>query len=383
MLSKDEARRLALLAQGFYDPIPAKPARAALNRVLQRVGIFQIDSVNVLVRSHYLPLFSRVGPYPMTLLRDAAWGPRSKRRLFEYWAHEASLIPLELRPLFAWRMQRARDGYGTWKRVAAIRRRKAFVQSVRKRIEDEGPATASSFKDARGRGSWWGWSDVKIALEYLFWSGELTTAKRTTSFERVYDLPERVFGEAVLTARIPSADEAHRQLVLRALRSMGVATESDLRDYFRLDVAGARAALHDLLDAGAIVATSVDGWKQPAYVLPDARIPRKDPQRTALLSPFDSLVWKRDRAHRLFDFHYRIEIYTPAHKRIHGYYVLPLLHDGKLVGRVDLKADRESGRLVVKGEHYESGVSSKPLRGALGEQLQALAVWLGLDSAER
>ena len=382
-LSKDEARRLALLAQGFYDPIPAQPNRASLRRALARVNVFQIDSVNVLVRSHYLPLFSRVGPYPFGLLQGAAWGPHAKRMLFEYWAHEASLVPLALRPLFVWRMRRAREGRGMWARMTAMGSKKKFVESVLRRVEAEGAASASSFKDARGAGSWWGWSDVKIALEYLFWAGRLTTATRTNSFERVYDLPERVFSRAVLSAPAPESPEAHRRLVLLSMHALGVATESDLRDYFRLGIPEARTALQELLEHGTIVSTTVEGWKKPAYILPGARIPRQFPNRNALLSPFDSVVWNRERTQRLFDFHYRIEIYTPAHKRIHGYYVLPFLHAGQLAGRVDLKADRQARTLQVLGEHYESGVKKRDARAALDEQLRSLALWLELRAPKR
>jgi uncharacterized protein YcaQ len=262
--------------------------------------------------------------------------------------------------------------------MTAIRSKKKFVHSVLARIERGGAATASSFKDSRGTGSWWGWSDVKIALEFLFWEGLLTASSRTSGFERVYDLPERVFSTAVLSAPVPETAEAHRGLVLLAMQSMGVATESDLRDYFRLDLLDARNALRDLVEAGAIVGTTVDGWKKPAYILPGVRVPRRDSDRSALLSPFDSLVWNRERAHRLFDFHYRIEIYTPAHKRVHGYYVLPFLHQGQLVGRVDLKADRHAGELQVKGEHFEPGVAKRDVRPALRRQLACLAAWLGL-----
>jgi uncharacterized protein YcaQ len=380
MVSTHEARRLALRAQGFYDPMPAQPKRAALRRVLERIKLLQIDSVNVLVRSHYLPLFSRVGPYPRDLLESAAWGGRANRLLFEYWAHEASLLPLALRPLFEWRMARARSGTGMWRHVEAIREQKAFVESIRRRIEIDGPATASSFKDARGSGSWWGWSEVKIALEYLFWAGELTTATRTSSFERVYDLTERVLGAAVLGAPVPDKNQAHRELLMLAMQAMGIATEADLRDYFRLDLLDARNALRELVEGGAIVATTVEGWKKSAYMLPDTPIPRTEPTRSTLLSPFDSLIWNRERAHRLFDFHYRIEIYTPAHKRIHGYYVLPFLHDGRLVGRVDLKADRQAGALLVKGEHYEPRVARRETKAALRTQLEALAAWLNLGN---
>jgi uncharacterized protein YcaQ len=372
---------VALAAQGFYDPLPPAPNRAALRRVLRRVGLFQIDSVNVLVRSHYLPLFSRIGPYPMELLRDAAWGSRAKRLLFEYWAHEASLVPLEYRPLLIWRMQRAREGHGMWNRMTEMRRKRKFVAAVLQHIREHGPATASSFENARGEGSWWGWSDVKIALEFLFWAGELTAAKRTTSFERVYDLTERVFGRAVLDLPVPESAEAHRQLLGIALDAMGVATEADLRDYFRLEVVPAREALHALVDAGSVSEVRVEGWKQRAYARPDLRVPRRESTRSALLSPFDSLIWNRDRAHRLFDFHYRIEIYTPAHKRVHGYYVLPLLHRGRLVGRADLKADRERGVLLLKAAHFERPRDGEA-RAALNEQLDALARWLGLDAVE-
>ncbi|MFN2528121.1 MAG: winged helix-turn-helix domain-containing protein [Candidatus Baltobacteraceae bacterium] len=377
-LSKDEARRIALFAQGFYDPRPAATNRAALKRVLNRTNLFQIDSVNVLVRSHYLPLFTRLGSYPVSLLQEAAWGPLRKRLLFEYWAHEASLVPLQYRPLLMWRMERARHGRGMWQRMADIARKRKFVDSILKQIQNNGAASASAFKKARGTGSWWGWSDVKIALEYLFWAGYLTAATRTNSFERVYDLPERVFSREVLDAPIPDEREAHRQLMLLSLRAMGVATQADLRDYFRLDLTDARHALGDLVEAGAVQATSVEGWKQPAYIFPGTRIPRKEPMHSGLLSPFDSLIWNRDRAHRLFNFHYRIEIYTPAHKRIHGYYVLPFLHNGNLVARVDLKADRAGGRLEVKNTVYETSVAKRAGERALREQLKTLGSWLDL-----
>lgn len=377
-LSKDEARRLALFAQGFYDPKPAKPSRASLQRTLERTNLFQIDSVNVLVRSHYLPLFSRIGAYPFTILQDAAWGARSKRVLFEYWAHEASLVPLKYRPLLMWRMERACRGRGMWGHVTKISKKRKFVDSILKQIEDEGPTTGSSLKKANGPGGWWGWSDVKSALEYLFWAGYLTAATRTNSFERVYDIPERVFSAAVLDAPVPQEREAHRQLLLLSLQAMGVATQADLRDYFRLDLADARAALSDLVEAGEVELISVEGWKQPAYILPGTRIPRKESTHSALLSPFDSLIWNRDRAHRLFDFHYRIEIYTPAHKRIHGYYVLPFLHHGALVARADLKANRVNEKLEIKNIHYESPEAKRSSEGALREQLKLLGSWLEL-----
>jgi uncharacterized protein len=375
-ISKTQARRIALDAQGFYDPLPARSTRTALRRVLSRVNLFQIDSVNVLVRSHYLPLFSRIGPYDVDLLERAAWGSRGSRLLFEYWAHEASLVPLELRPLFAWRMERARRGLGMWPNMADIWKKRAFVKSIFERIERNGAAAASAFPDARGKGAWWGWSDAKVALEYLFFAGELTVSTRSGGFERVYDLPERVFSERVRSAPVPEPDEAFRRLVLLAARALGIATEADLRDYFRLDLQDARAALRELVDAGMLVQSTVEGWRNPAYLVPETRVPRGEPKRSALLSPFDSLVWNRERTLRLFDFHYRLEIYTPQHKRVHGYYVLPFLHQGRLVGRVDLKADRQAGRLRVLSEHYETTADKREARPALEAQLDALAAWL-------
>lgn len=376
-ISKDEARRIALAAQGFYAPVPARAGASAIAKTVDRLNLLQIDSVNVLVRSHYLPLYSRLKNYPRERLVESAWGPYARRAFFEYWAHEASIVPLKLQPFLRWRMERAQRGLGMWGHITQIRRKKKFIEELYHRIVADGPAPASSFKLARKAGSWWSWNEAKVGLEYLFWAGRLTTGSRTNGFERIYDLPERVFPE-VVSLPTPVEDEAHRQLVLHSLRAMGIATQRDLRDYFRLDLADARAAVGALCQSGAIQAVTVDGWKEPAYLLPGTRIPRKDPQATALLSPFDSLIWFRERAHRLFDFHYRIEIYTPAHKRVHGYYVLPLLHNGKLIGRADLKADRQQGKLLVQSKHFEETVNSREADATLRSELTSLATWLGL-----
>ncbi len=373
-----EARRIALAAQGFTDPAPAGAVdRRLLKRVFGRVGLIQIDSVNVLVRSHYLPLFSRLGTYAAGLLEDAAYGP--KRTLFEYWGHEASLLPLELQPLLRWRMARARAGLGTWGQVArAVAEQPDLLQRVRGEIAARGPLAASSFDGARGTGSWWGWSDVKTALEALFWCGEITTASRK-GFERVYDLPERVLPAAILAAPTPSEEDAQRELVRIAARSLGIAAERDLRDYFRLDLADARARIADLVEAGELTRVSVEGVRGDRYLATGAKIPRRVDAR-ALLSPFDSLIWERARTRELFGFDFRLEIYTPAHKRVHGYYVLPFLLGDRLVARVDLKHDRQAGILRVHATHIEPHLKRTAIMPDLREELQAMATWLGADS---
>jgi uncharacterized protein YcaQ len=377
-LSAAQARRIALAAQGFDRPRPGAPAGPGdLRRTLARLGLLQIDSVNVLVRAHYLPLFSRLGPYDPGLLDRAAYGGR-RRTLFEYWGHEASLLPVGLHPLFRWRMARAARGQEMYGRLARWGQRRAvYLQSVLDEVTARGPLAASELSSGgRGRGSWWGWSDGKAALEWLFWAGRLTTARRRV-FERVYDLPERVLPPAVLAAPTPPEEEAQRALLRLAARALGVATERDLRDYFRLDVLDARRRLAELVEAGALRPVTVEGWEQPAYLHPDARLPRAVEAR-AVLAPFDPLVWERARTERLFDFHYRISIYTPAHLRTHGYYVLPFLLGDRLVGRVDLKADRSAGVLRVQAAHAEPGTDRVAVARALREELEDMARWLGL-----
>ena len=376
-LTADEARRIALAAQGFDRPRPTGTVdRGHLRRVLDRVALHQIDSVNVLVRAHYLPAFSRLGDYGRGLLDDAAWG-RRPRRLFEYWAHEASLLPMDLHPLLRWRMSRADRGVGTWGRCKPYAgERRGEADALLARIAAEGPLAASDVAQTRGTSGWWEWSDAKTALEWLFWSGRITTATRRGSFERVYDLPDRVLPRDVLDAPTPTEADAHRALLERAARALGVATAGDLRDYFRLQPTDAAPRLAELIEAGTLLPVRVHGWTQPAYRHADASLPRRIAGQ-ALLAPFDPLIWERSRAHRLFGVRYRIEIYTPAHKRVHGYYVLPFLMDGRIVARVDLKADRQAGRLLVRSVHLEP--DPPPETGdRLAAELKLMAGWLGL-----
>ncbi len=377
-LSADEARRLALAAQGFADPRPrGAPDGAALRRAVERLGVLQIDSVNVLVRAHYLPLFSRLGPYATDLLDAAAYGGR-RRTLFEYWGHAASLLPVALQPLLRWRMARAARGEGNYGALARFaRERRAYVDAVLAEVAARGPLTASELSEGgRGQGSWWGWSDGKHAVEWLFWAGMLTTAYRR-GFERVYDLPERVLPRRILAAPDPEPAEAQRALLLRAARALGVASERDLRDYYRIPPADARARLREAVEAGELLPVSVEGWSHSAYLHPEARAPRRVAAR-ALLVPFDPLIWERARTERLFGFRYRIEIYTPAARRVHGYYVLPFLLGERLVARVDLKADRQAGCLRVLAAHAEPGQARAEVAAPLRAELDLMAGWLGL-----
>ncbi len=375
-LSAAQSRRIALAAQGFCDSRPVGvPDRRALRRVMSRVGLLQIDSVNVLIRSHYLPMFSRLGPYPTGPLDRSAYA--APRELFEYWGHEASLLPVATQPLLRWRMARARDeAWGGMRRIAD--EKPAFVRWVLDEVRDRGPLSAGDIEhDApRPTGEWgWNWTLPKQALEYLFWSGQVTTAARR-GFERFYDTPERVLPPAVLATPTPEPAEAHRELVAIAARSMGVATEPELRDYFRLRPAESQAAVATLVEDGRLLPVSVQGCAQPAYLHPDARLPRRVNAR-ALLSPFDSLVWERSRTERLFGMRVRLEIYTPAAKRVHGYYVLPFLLGDRLVARVDLKADRQAGLLRVQGAHAE-GTPTAEVAAELVAELASMAGWLGL-----
>ena len=379
-LTAGEARRIALAAQGLAGDRPAGAiGRAQMLKTLDRLGVVQIDSVNVVSRTHYLPFFSRLGAYPRELLDQIAWGSRPKRML-EYWAHEASLSPIDRQPLFRWRMQDARAGVGIWKGVAKfLNERRDLVDLALAEIRDRGPITASELEiGEKGVGGWWGWSDAKRALECLFWAGELTTATRRGTFERVYGLPERVLPRAVVEALTPPRDEAQRQLIRYAAGAMGVATEADLRDYFRMPVEGFKARLAELVEAGELLPVTVRGWRNGAYIDPAARRPRKATGQ-ALLSPFDNLVWFRDRTERLFDVRVRLEIYTPAAKREHGYYVLLFLEGDAITARVDLKADRKAGVLLVQAAHTERGATAEtPAR--LAEELRLMAEWLGLGA---
>lgn len=377
-ISLAEARRIALAAQGFGGRTAAASPRR-LAATLDRPSLHQIDSVNVLSRAHYLPAFSRLGRYDRSWLDKAAWGPRGKRRIFEYWAHEASLLPLEVHPLLRWRMaeaDRGERGWGSLRSYAGERREEAM--RILARIAAEGPLSASDFEGGKGQGGWWGWGEAKRQLEWLFWAGHITTATRRNGFERVYDLTERVIPADILALPTPDKPAAHLGLIARAASALGVATESDLRDYFRTEVGPTRDAIAALAEEGVLEPVQVQGWAKSAWLHRDARSPKRI-TAAALLAPFDPLIWERSRTERLFDFHYRIEIYTPAHKRRFGYYVLPFLLGDSLVGRVDLKADRHASRLLVQSLHYESDApahSGEALTGLLRE----MADWLGLDS---
>lgn len=380
ILSAKDARRIALAAQGFGRPRPTAPGRRHLLSTIEALGVVQIDSVNVVSRSHYLPLFSRLGSYDRTLLEDLAWG--RKPALAEYWAHEASLTPLSTLPLLRWRMADAAEGVGVWKGVAAFLRSHAdFIQKALDAVAERGPLAASELDlGAKGQGGWWGWSEGKRAMECLFWTGRLTTATRRGSFERVYGLPERVLPKAIHDTPTPDRAEACRQLLAISARAMGVATERDLRDYFRLGLADARQGVADLVEAGVLEQVAVKGWNQPAYLWPAARRPRSI-KASALLSPFDNLIWFRERTERMFGVRVRLEIYTPAHKRTHGYYVLPFLQDEAITARVDLKADRKAGKLLVLAAHAEPEANDETA-ARLAQELSLMASWLGLSAVE-
>lgn len=339
--------------------------------LLSRLGVLQIDSVNVLVRSHYLPAFSRIGPYPLRTLDDLAY---KKRRLFEYWGHMASLLPVEMHPLFRWRMRQT--PHRNW--VAWAKANDRLVKSVYKQVKRRGPLAASELAgiERGGRGPWWDWSSGKVALEYLFTTGKLTASSRR-NFERLYDLSERVIPPEVIELPTPSKQDAHRTLIEFSARALGVATIPDLAHYFQLSKTVVRNVIHDC----ALEQVSVEGWNQPAFMAPKTK-PAPTFEGSALVSPFDSLVWERSRTERLFGMHYRIEIYVPAPKRIFGYYVLPYLLNEDLAARVDLKADRKSSALVVKGAFSEDGHKPAAIASALKKDLTKMADWLELERVD-
>ena len=336
----------------------------------------------MLARAHYLPAFSRLGPYDRALLDRSAWGPKQKRRLFEYWAHEASLLPLELHPSLRWRMEKADRGEIGWAAMRAFAtERRQEAMAVLARLREEGPLAASNFQEGRSRSGWWAWGDAKRTLEWLFWAGHVTTQTRRGSFERVYDLTERVIPASILSLPTPQEADAQRALVERSARALGVATAGDLRDYFRLPLKASALAIAELVEEGALLPVSVDGWKQQAYLHRGARRPRRI-EGQALLVPFDPLIWERSRTERLFGFRYRIEIYTPAEKRVHGYYVFPFLMDEQLVARVDLKADRQRSVLLVQKTTLEPDAPEET-SARLGLELRLMADWLGLERVEQ
>jgi uncharacterized protein len=378
-LTAAQARRIAVAAQGFSEPRPGgKITRAHLARLISRIQVLQLDSVSVAVRAHYAPVFSRLGPYDREVLDRAAWGPRSARLLAEYWAHEAALMAVDDWPLLRWRMRQYRHGrWGTH----IVKANPRLVEDVVAAVAELGPSTAGQIEahlaaePRRKKGTWWTRSDTKWVAEALFASGVLTTATRV-GFARHYDLVERVLPPDVL-AREVDDDEAIRDLALRAATALGVSTEADIRDYFRLSAQQAKPAIADLVATGEIERVDVDGWSAPAYLRAGRTVPRRD-RGTALLCPFDPLIFFRPRVERLFDFHYRIEIYTPAAKRQYGYYVWPLLMDGQLVARVDLKADRTMDSLRVIGAFGEPDQPRARVAAALAGELESMAVWLGL-----
>jgi hypothetical protein len=381
-LSLAAARRIALAAQGFSSgsrPGGREPGLAAVTAVVRSLGLLQLDSVNVFCRAHYMPLYSRLGPYDTRLLdRISAHGSgRVDRRLIEYWAHEASLIPVETHRLFHWRMDERQRIWAGMRRV--LTEHQDLIEETLALVRDQGPVRARDTGHQRKNpvaGEMWNWHEGKVALEALFFTGAIGASRRI-NFERHYDLIERILPPEHLDD-IPPREEAHRELARIAARALGVATIADIADYWRITPTDLAPRIAELVLSGELIAVEVAGWDIPAYLWHEARRPRALPAR-ALLSPFDSLVFFRPRTERLFDFHYRIEIYTPEPKRIYGYYVLPFLLDERLVARVDLKSDRQAGVLRVQGAFAEAGVDHVHVARELAAELELCAGWLGLS----
>ncbi|NND03265.1 MAG: winged helix-turn-helix domain-containing protein [Acidimicrobiia bacterium] len=371
-LSRDQVRRATLGAQGFARKLPSKVDKRHFRRLFEDIGLLQLDSVNVLERSHYLPVFARLGGYDKSALHDYTVG---SGEIFEYWGHAASLLPMELYPYYRFAM----DGFRPWRRVEKLQdENPGYVEAVYQEIAENGPLTVSDLaQPGERKGSWWGWADGKTALEWLFGTGRIT-GYRAPNFGRVYDIPERVIPKKYLEAEPVALEDAYRHFLRLAVEHFAVGTLRDLADYYRLNIPKARPIVQDMVDSDELVEVEVEGWDAPGLADPDLEIPRKI-EGSALLSPFDPVVWERDRALRIFDFHYRIEIYVPEPKRIFGYYVLPYLLDGELVGRVDLKADRKAKRLLVQAAHIEPGQDHGRVAAALRSDLQSMARWQGLD----
>lgn len=375
-LSNSQARRIALAAQGFSDPRPTgRVDRRHFRRIIERIGLLQLDSVNVLQRSHYLPMWSRLGPYPTDALDE--FTARSGE-MFEYWGHVASLLPVELHRLLRWRMEQMTPGPRTSK---MLRDHPEYLESVLAEIAEHGPLTVSELSDPGSRtGPWWGHGKGKIALDWLFSIGKLT-AYRNGNFGRLYDLPERVIAVQHLNTSTPTKEQAFRELLLLSAKHHGVGTAVDLCDYYRLNVPLSRPILAEMVNTGELEEVTVEGWSRPAYMYPKAKLPRRI-KTAALLSPFDPVVWERDRTERLFGFFYRIEIYVPEPDRIHGYYVLPFLMNDDLVARVDLKSDRKNGVLLVKGSFHEDVADREEVASRLAGEVIAMSEWLGLGDVD-
>jgi uncharacterized protein len=369
----NQARRIALSAQGFADRRPTGRVDIRhLRRVVKRIGIVQLDSVNVVARAHFLTFFARLGNYPMHLAEVIGW---ETGEMVEYWAHEAALIPVEQWPLFRHRMER------NWHWPSMDRwmvDNPGVIEQVLAEVRKRGPLRPGDLENHSNasRGPWWDWSDAKLALEALFFTGRLTVANRV-NFVRHYDLPERVLPPEIVAADVDEVI-ARRRLLKQAVRHHGIGTVADIADYYRIKNQIASPLLADMASAGELDEVEVSGWKGPVYMDPGARVPRSI-EGLAVLCPFDPVIWFRPRTERLFDFHYRIEIYTPPPKRVFGYYVLPILLDGELAGRVDLKADRQSGLLRVRGSYVEEGQDPARVAPPLAAELRTMAAWLGLD----
>jgi uncharacterized protein YcaQ len=372
-LSLAQARRIALAAQGFAEARPrGRVDRRHLRRAVDRMGVIQIDSVNVLVRSQELPLFARLGPHPRSLIQEAT----RAGELFEYWVHEASHVPTEHHHLHRWRMATEHKWGRYWD---LAERRPGYIDEVLRRIEVDGPLAAGDLSERVGKkGQWWDWDDAKVALEHLFWKGAITATRRPGDFARLYDLTHRVVPAHVLARPDVPEREARKRLLELAARHHGVATLTDLADYHRQKNADCVPLVRELVEDSVLREVAVEGWSKPAYLHVDARLPRRV-EACALLSPFDPVCWNRERNERLFGFHYRIEIYTPAPKRVYGYYVLPVLWGDSLVGRLDLKADRAGRALLVHGAFTEPGVPAGALSDDLALELKSMARWLGLE----
>jgi hypothetical protein len=373
-IRNNQARRYALGAQGLIEGRPdGRVDVRHFRKVVDQVRLIQLDSVNVFSRAHYMPFFTRIGPYDRETLDRWLW---NSGEMFEYWGHEASLIPSEHHRLFRWRMARALK----WSRLRELEEnRPEYVESVYQQVSERGPLRTRDLEapGERDGTAMWGWSDGKVALEALFLKGLVTVSDRP-NFMRLYDLPERVIPQEHLDGPDPGHDEALAELLMLAAGSLGVGTAEDLADYYRIRMPAARPVLRRLVDARDLEEVEVEGWDKPAYLHPEVPLPRWA-RGTALLSPFDNLFWFRDRVERLWDFHYRIEIYVPEAKRVHGYYVLPFLFEGDLVARVDLKTDRRTNALQVKGAFAEPDVDKKKVGRALRKELDLVAEWLDLD----